>query len=171
MSAMASQITGVSIVYSTVCSGADQWKHQSSASLAFVRGFHRWPVNSPHTRPVTWKMFPFYDVIIWGTIDRIIVRQLCIAFEDVALCTSFSGSCRGCVVQMKLLTKSNRGTLCTSYTQHCTSSFSSTRLQILDAVFVSGVFTRRISYEWKQCVSFKERRKSAVTQGNLILFI
>ena len=38
MSAMASQITGVSIFHSTVCSGADQKKHQSSASLAFVGG-------------------------------------------------------------------------------------------------------------------------------------
>ena len=44
--------------------GADQRKHQSSASLAFVREIHRWPVNSPHKRPVTRKMFPFYDVII-----------------------------------------------------------------------------------------------------------
>ena len=64
MSAMAFQITGVSIVYSTVGSGADQRKHQSSASLAFVRGIHRWPVNSPHKRPVTRKMFPFDDVIM-----------------------------------------------------------------------------------------------------------
>ena len=48
MSAMASQITGVSIVYSTVRSGADQRTHQSFASLAFMRGIHRWPVNSPH---------------------------------------------------------------------------------------------------------------------------
>ena len=37
MSAMASQITGVAIAYSTVCSGADQRKYQSSAWLAFVR--------------------------------------------------------------------------------------------------------------------------------------
>ena len=50
MHTMASQITGVSIVYSTVCSGADQRKHQSFASLAFVRGIHRWPVNSSHKR-------------------------------------------------------------------------------------------------------------------------
>ena len=48
MSAMASQITGFSIAYSTVCSGSDQRKHQSSASLAFVRGIHLSPVNSPH---------------------------------------------------------------------------------------------------------------------------
>ena len=48
MSAMASQITDVSIVYSTVCSGADQRKHQSSASLAFVNGIKWWPVNTPH---------------------------------------------------------------------------------------------------------------------------
>ena len=64
MSAMASQITSVSIVYTTVCSGADQRKHQSSALLAFVRGIHRWPVNSPHKGPVTRKMFPFDDVIM-----------------------------------------------------------------------------------------------------------
>ena len=60
---MASQITGVLIVYSTVCSGADQIKHQSSASLAFVRGIHWWPVNSPHKGPVRLKMLPFDDVI------------------------------------------------------------------------------------------------------------
>ena len=46
MGAMASQITGVSIC-SSVGSGADQRKHQSSASLAFVRWIHRWPVNFP----------------------------------------------------------------------------------------------------------------------------
>ena len=62
MSTMASQITSVSIVYATVCSGPDQRKHQSSASLAFVRGIHRWPVNSPYKGPVTRKMFPFDDV-------------------------------------------------------------------------------------------------------------
>ena len=64
MGAMASQITSLFIVYSTVYSGADQRKHQSSASLAFVRGIHRGPVNSPHKWPVTWKMFPFDDVIM-----------------------------------------------------------------------------------------------------------
>ena len=46
MGTMASQITCLTVVNSTVYSGADQRKHQSSASLAFVRGIHRWPVNS-----------------------------------------------------------------------------------------------------------------------------
>ena len=64
MSAMASQITCVSIVCSAVCSGAGQRKHQSSASLAFVRGIQWWPVDSPHKGPVTQKMFPFDDVIV-----------------------------------------------------------------------------------------------------------
>ena len=64
MGMMASQITSLTIVYSTVYSGADQRKHQSSASLAFVRGIHRGPVNSPHKWPVTRKMFPFDDVIM-----------------------------------------------------------------------------------------------------------
>ena len=64
MGAMASQITSVSIVGSTVGSVADQRKYQSSASLAFVRGIHRWSVNSPHKGPVTRKMSPFDDVIM-----------------------------------------------------------------------------------------------------------
>ena len=67
MSASASQITSIMSVYSTVYSGADQRKHQNSVSLAFVRGIHRWPVNSPHKWPVTRKMFPFDDVIMHGT--------------------------------------------------------------------------------------------------------
>ena len=64
MSLMASQITSPTSVYSTIDSGADQIKHQSSASLAFVWGIHRGPVNSPHKWPVTRKMFPFDDVIM-----------------------------------------------------------------------------------------------------------
>ena len=52
------------IVYSTVYSDADQREHQSLASLAFVRGSHRRPVNSLHKWPVTQKMFPFDDVIM-----------------------------------------------------------------------------------------------------------
>ena len=63
--AIASQFTSLMIVYSTVYSGADQRKHQRSASLAFVRGIHRGPVNSPHKWPVTRKMFPFDDVIMY----------------------------------------------------------------------------------------------------------
>ena len=65
MGEMASQITSITIVYSTVYSDADQRKHQSSASLAFVRGIHRGLVNSLHKWPVTQKMFPFHYVIMW----------------------------------------------------------------------------------------------------------
>ena len=65
MSAIASQITSFTNVYSTVHSCADQRKHQSSASLAFVRGIHRRPVNSPHKWLVTRKIFPFDDVIMY----------------------------------------------------------------------------------------------------------
>ena len=62
MGARASQITSLTIVYSTVFSGVDQRKHKSSASLAFVPGIHRWPVSSPHKWPETQKMLPFDDV-------------------------------------------------------------------------------------------------------------
>ena len=64
MGAIAAQITSLTIVYSTVYLDADQSKHQSSASLAFVREIHRGPVNFPHKWPVTRKMFPFDDVIM-----------------------------------------------------------------------------------------------------------
>ena len=64
MGTIAFQITSLTIVCSTVYSGADQRKHQSSASLAFVWGIHRRPVNSPHKWPITRKMFPFDDVIM-----------------------------------------------------------------------------------------------------------
>ena len=55
ISAMAIQITDVLIVCSTICSGADQRKHQNSASFTFVRGIHRWPMDS-------WEMFIYFRV-------------------------------------------------------------------------------------------------------------
>ena len=64
MGVIASQITSLTIVYSIVYSDADQRKYQSSESLAFVRGIHRGPANSPHKWPITRKMFPFDDVIM-----------------------------------------------------------------------------------------------------------
>ena len=66
MSVFAPQITGVSVAYSTFCSGADHRKHQSSASLAFVREIHRWLVNSLHRGPETRKRIPF-DYVIMST--------------------------------------------------------------------------------------------------------
>ena len=64
MGVMVSQITNLMIVSSTVHSGADQRKHQSPTSLAFVRGIHRSLVNSPHKWSVTQKMFPFDYIIM-----------------------------------------------------------------------------------------------------------
>ena len=79
MGAIASQITSLTIVYSIVYSDADQRKHQSSASLAFVRGIHRGPVNSPHKWSVTRKMFPFDDVnmIMWYKTQSPIIVKIC----------------------------------------------------------------------------------------------
>ena len=62
MTVVASQITSLTIVYSSVYSGAGRIKHLSSASLAFVRGIYRWPVNSSRKGPVTRKMFPLDDI-------------------------------------------------------------------------------------------------------------
>ena len=88
MGVMAPQITSLTIVYTIVYSGADQRKHQSSASLSFVRGIHRGPVNSPHKWPVTRKMFSFDDVIMdylyfvgrqattWTNVDLVPIRSM-----------------------------------------------------------------------------------------------
>ena len=74
MSAMVYHITSLTIVNSTIYSGADQRKHQSSASLAFVMGILRWTVNSPRKWPVTRKRFPFDDVIM-KSLDNIDVNE------------------------------------------------------------------------------------------------
>ena len=71
MGLMVPHITSLTIVYSTVYSDADQRKHQSAASLAFVRRIHRVPVNSSHKWPVTRKMFPFDEVIMFIAQNRI----------------------------------------------------------------------------------------------------
>ena len=71
MTMLASQITSLTVVYSIVYSGVNQRKHHSSASLAFVREIHRGPVNFPHKWPVTRKMFPFDDVIMFREFSRI----------------------------------------------------------------------------------------------------
>ena len=89
MDAIASQITSLTIVYSNVYSGADQSKHQSSASLAFVWGIHRGPVNSPHKWPVTRKMFPFDDVIMF-------IEEIC---TRMAFCCFVVLLCRFVVIQ------------------------------------------------------------------------
>ena len=82
MSPIVSQITSLMIVYSTVYSGVDQRKHESSMSLAYVRGIHRGLVNSPHKWPVTWKMFPFDDIIMKAM--RLMVDET-VCFEMMSL--------------------------------------------------------------------------------------
>ena len=85
MGTMASQITSLMIVYSSVYSCADQRKHQSSTSLAFVLEIHLGPVNPPHKGPVTRKMFPFDDVIAcfsYWCITRIYHLKLHL-FDDI----------------------------------------------------------------------------------------
>ena len=77
MGAMASQIISLALVYSTAYWRADQRKHQSSVSLAIVRGIHRWTMNSPHKCSVTRKLFPFGDVIMTSRLYRVAVNDSC----------------------------------------------------------------------------------------------
>ena len=61
----------------------DQRKHQSSASLAFLQGIHRIPVNSPHKWPVTRKMFLFDDVIMFRKLTSLFPMVNAIAIDDM----------------------------------------------------------------------------------------
>ena len=97
--AMASQITSLTIVYSTFFSDADQRKHQSSALLAFVRGIHRWPMNSSHKRSVTRGMFPFDDVVML-TVDSSAPGRYCDCFKSICF---------------KLITKNNTWALAVKF--------------------------------------------------------
>ena len=99
ISALASQITSLTIVYSTVYSGADQIKHLSSATLAFVWGIRRWLINSPHKGPVMRKMLPFDDVIM----DRV---------HPTKYTDSFVLCCESIIISNKIISKSS--TICIS---------------------------------------------------------
>ena len=66
MGALASQITSLTIVYSTVYSDEDQRN---------IKALRHWPLCgefTPHKWPVTRKMFPFDDVIMYNN-----MRTLC----------------------------------------------------------------------------------------------
>ena len=91
MSMMTSQITSLTIVYSIVYSGLVQRKHESSTSLAFVWGIHRWPVNSQHKGPVTRKMFPFDDVMLnFYTIPSILILNFTLVIMQSHVVMQFS---------------------------------------------------------------------------------
>ena len=61
-------------VWPTVYSGTDQRKHQSSASLAFVQGIHRWPVNPEENVSIWWRhhdthfyFYGYFDICLGCT--------------------------------------------------------------------------------------------------------
>ena len=85
MTMLASQITSLTVVYSIVHSCVNQRKHQSSASLAFVREIHRGPVNFPHKWPVTRKMFPFDDIIMIRRLFQALVSMNALSRHNKAL--------------------------------------------------------------------------------------
>ena len=64
MGAMASQITSLKIVYSTVYSSGDQTKHQSSTPPAFVREIHRWQMaRNAEDVSIWWR---HHDFLVHG---------------------------------------------------------------------------------------------------------
>ena len=82
MGAISSQITFLTIVYLLVYSDTDQRKHQSSVSLAFVRGIHLRPVITSYA-----EMFSFDDVIMNYTMryDCSLAAMVNVAFPNNAV--------------------------------------------------------------------------------------
>ena len=79
MSTMASQITSLTVVYSTVLFRHRSKKTSKLCVTGLCEGNSPWPVNSPHKGPVTRKMFPFHDVIMGCVIGCI---QLTLTLTD-----------------------------------------------------------------------------------------
>ena len=104
MSLMSSLITSLTIVYWSVYSGTDQRKHQSSASLAFVRGIHRWPVNSPHKKASNaenvsiWRRHHVLSSICFDALDLVI---FCTEWQPVSILTHHS-FCITILLELKL---------------------------------------------------------------------
>ena len=113
----ASLMAGVTIVDSNFCWGADQREHQSSASLAFVRGIHRWPANSTHKGPVTPIFFFHLITSSWSynflseqnrylqnnagkTSHRVISSHDADYAQRVVFCPSLGGMWATCVIPM-----------------------------------------------------------------------
>ena len=92
MGAMAPQIASLTIVYWTVYSGVNQRKHQSSASLAFLRGSHRGPVNSPHKWPVYKRGIYFHVMMSWCSSDLVMSGNRGISYLNCLLLCNLTGT-------------------------------------------------------------------------------
>ena len=86
MGVIASQITSVSIVYSAVCSGTDQRKHQNAASLAFVGGIHRGPARNAENVSIWWRHHVIFCTATGGQLDE--VRAAVFISDNIGLNSS-----------------------------------------------------------------------------------
>ena len=77
MSAIASEITSLAIVYSTVYSVSDQRKKTKLCVTILCEGNSPVTVNSPHEGPVARKMFPFDDVIMHNSVFLVYQYKYC----------------------------------------------------------------------------------------------
>ena len=80
-------------------------KTSKLASLAFVQGIHRGPVNSPHKGPVTRKMFPFDDVIMVFCAHKHVIQPYIFAdffFRVFTFCALVISSSRASAIFLDL---------------------------------------------------------------------
>ena len=88
--AIASQITSLAIVYSAFYSGADQRKTSKLRVTGLCAGNSPGNGEFPHKWPVTRKMFPFDDVIVYSDIPcrwhlHILTSQICLPWYNPVL--------------------------------------------------------------------------------------
>ena len=159
MGAIASQITSLTIVYSTVYSDADQRKHQSSASLAIVWRIHRSPVNSPHKWPVTRKMFPFDDVIEVTYTHLIYLLYAC--------CWPGTVGCRGTNKHFDRLVQEIRisSALAMGLRLSCTKPIDMTVV----AIFCSGMWCLKLSPDWLKSSSPHKTLDNMLVVASLVI--
>ena len=76
-----------------------RWKKTSKLRVTgFVKGIHRWPVNSTHKGPVTRKILPFDDVIIrLFSVCSVYITDLCLVFPFSACCIHIHVQPRACL--------------------------------------------------------------------------
>ena len=104
---------------------ADQRKHQSSASLDFVRRIHWWPMNSPHKGPVTRKMFPFDDVIVHTLGFVVLCFVVVILSRLIYFMRTFNHIRQGCFTgPLATIVGTYNGLLHTAYMQTLRPEFS-----------------------------------------------
>ena len=168
VSTMASKFTSVSIVYSTVCSGEDQRKYQSSASLAFVRGnplvtdgFPSQRASNADNVSIWWR---HHDHSCWYP-DRLFRQDIDILMHKQDKRVLFFHG-EGFQHNLRHLSVENDGN---AYMFILGNKFNMTSVELNKALSVLVVQTRRIASHYPRNIKFRDMMwQNWINQGSYI---